>query len=648
MDTSNITQNSKPAQGHPSTHHHNGHGAGAAIIEEFEAREAAVTTFIRLLEEPGLFALDPDEHYLPFGPYLEPIETVNSTRIQANPGQELEAAHQAVEAHWETWQAEPRLAPFVAAVERRWLRTYRATELLHKTFPARRWIVPGHLSEGLGVIAGKSGIGKGWWALQLGIAVAQGGKAFGEVDVAVGDVLYLSLEDDAPQMQERFARLIEEGEPYPPRLTIAHEAPLLSQGLAERLETWLRSQQDPRLIIIDTLQKIRPPQRQNGNVYEQDYLVIEALKPLAHRYHVAILLLHHTNKRVDPADPLDAISGSTGLQAPADIKGVFARARGDADAKLFLTGRSIREGWRAFRFTEGLWEYLGDAEEAERSGPRQAIIAVLRQQSGPMTPKTIAATLGRSENAIYFLLHQMVKDGEVKKVARGWYTAPPPPLRSSPPPPAKDTKDAKDTKIAKDAKDATETPPPAPILSDPEPVAKDAAKDETASEINEQEPILSNLSDLSKSTPIPEGKDENPPPTPADDHPVVEDAPLPPTDEGGQPAACPRCGEPLRAGRCDECDPDPNSPFRTLNARPPVPDRANGRPRVINRNDWTYRTLEQARADREACQAALRAAGQQPTHCCRCQAPLQAGQYQEILEHGELQGECWDCIKRLS
>src|SRR2546422_6438587 len=95
-------------------------GLGATVIEEFEAREAAVTTFIRLLEEPGPFALNPNEHYLQFGPNLEPIETVNSARLQADPGQELMAARQAVEAHWETWQAEPRLAPFVAAVERRW------------------------------------------------------------------------------------------------------------------------------------------------------------------------------------------------------------------------------------------------------------------------------------------------------------------------------------------------------------------------------------------------------------------------------------------------------------------------------------------------------------------------------------------------
>ena len=98
----------------------------------------------------------------------------------------------------------------------------------------------------------------------------------------------------------------------------------------------------------------------------------EALKPLARRYHVAILVLHHCNKLVNPEDPLDAISGSTGLVAPADIKAVFTRARGEADAKLFVTGRAVREQWAAFKFEEGYWTYLGDAKTAEASEARRS------------------------------------------------------------------------------------------------------------------------------------------------------------------------------------------------------------------------------------------------------------------------------------
>lgn len=400
-------------------------GAAATVIEEFEALEAAVETFLALYETPSKVTVhigNPER----FGPFTRPIVTLNSARLSADYGTEQDAVHQAVEAHWDQWQQDehPAMRQFVARVERRWLRTYPAPELQHKHFPARRWIIPELISEGLMLIAGKSGLGKSFWALQMGLAVAQGRKAFGQIDVEQGDVLYLSLEDDAQGMQERLEMCLEDGEALPAGLTIAHEAPLLSEGLYDRLDAWLRTHDSARLIIIDVLQKIRPPRRHKGDIYEQDYAIGEALKPLARRYHVAIVILHHNNKLVDPADPLDAISGSTGLIAPADIKAVFTRARGEADAKLFLTGRSVREQWVAFKFDEGLWTYLGDAQDVERSEARQDILALLRQAEGAMQAHAIAQRLGKNRNTVRVLLMKMVDKGEVKSPDPGYYALP--------------------------------------------------------------------------------------------------------------------------------------------------------------------------------------------------------------------------------
>jgi hypothetical protein len=181
-----IPQDETSAQANPATAHrhgHNGHGAGATIVEEFEACEAAVEAFFALYETPSKVSIDLDPLER-FGHCLDPIETLNSARLQADYGTEQEAVHQAVEAHWPRWQEDPRLSiqRFVTAVERRWLRTYTASELLHKQFPARREIVPGMLTEGVAVLAGKAGLGKGWWALDLCLAVAQGGQAFGAIE----------------------------------------------------------------------------------------------------------------------------------------------------------------------------------------------------------------------------------------------------------------------------------------------------------------------------------------------------------------------------------------------------------------------------------------------------------------------------------
>jgi hypothetical protein len=46
---------------------------------------------------------------------------------------------------------------FGTALERRWLRTYPASELQHKQFPKRREMFPGFTTEGFKLVAGKSG-----------------------------------------------------------------------------------------------------------------------------------------------------------------------------------------------------------------------------------------------------------------------------------------------------------------------------------------------------------------------------------------------------------------------------------------------------------------------------------------------------------
>src|SRR3989442_1480407 len=71
-----------------------------------------------------------------------------------------------------------------------------AGTLLGMDFPALAYVVPGYVVEGLTVLGGKPKLGKSWWAYDVGIAVATGGRAMGHVPCEQGDVLYLALEDN--------------------------------------------------------------------------------------------------------------------------------------------------------------------------------------------------------------------------------------------------------------------------------------------------------------------------------------------------------------------------------------------------------------------------------------------------------------------
>lgn len=85
----------------------------------------------------------------------------------------------------------------------------------------------------------------------------------------------------------------------------------LGNGLDEQLERFVREHPDTRLIIIDTLQKIR---ELGGEAYSyaDDYQIVGRLKQFADKNGICMLVVHHTRK-TPAGDKFERISGTTGL-----------------------------------------------------------------------------------------------------------------------------------------------------------------------------------------------------------------------------------------------------------------------------------------------------------------------------------------------
>ena len=291
--------------------------------------------------------------------------------------------------------------------------TFTAVDLMALDLPPVREVVPDVLPEGVSLLAGKPKLGKSWLALGLCIAVAAGGVALGTKPVERGESLYLGLEDNHRRLQARLKKMLA-GEPEPEGLHFATSWPKLSENGVEALREWLEWHPGTRLIVVDTLQKVRAPAR-SQNVYSDDYQALEKLLPVAAEHGVAIMVVHHLRKS-GADDPLDEISGSTGLTGGVDGILVLKRDRGRGDAYLHVDGRDVEEpGELALTWNpaNASWTIAGDADEYRMSQERSAVLTVLEDAGTPMTPTEIADALEKSVGSIKKLAWTMSRDGQI-------------------------------------------------------------------------------------------------------------------------------------------------------------------------------------------------------------------------------------------
>jgi len=294
-----------------------------------------------------------------------------------------------------------------------------AVELMRKEIPPVRWVVPGILPEGVALLAGKPKLGKSWLALGLCVAVAAGGYTLGNVPVERGSALYLALEDNERRLQSRFGKVLSQAEP-PTGLDYTTLCPRLDEGGLEAVAGWLENHPDARLVVFDTLAKIRP-RAAGKNVYQDDYEALETLLPLAAEHNAAIVVVHHLRKQ-SAADPLDEINSSIGLTGGVDGVLILKRDRTRADASLFVTGRDVEEEKDlALRWSPeiGAWTLVGDAEEYRVSEERQEILDYARDVGGPVGIKEVATTLDKNYKTVAALMEKMLKAGTLSSPGYG-------------------------------------------------------------------------------------------------------------------------------------------------------------------------------------------------------------------------------------
>lgn len=294
-----------------------------------------------------------------------------------------------------------------------------AAELQRKDFSPPVWIVDGIIPEGTTLIAGKPKVGKSFFALDIAMAVARGGKALGVRTVKRRGVLYLSLEDRERRLQSRLRETIAAGE-WPSNLYLATEWPRADQGGIAELQQFLDAHKDVSLIIIDVLARIRARDKGTSrDVYSNDYATIYDLKSLADKNDVSMLIVHHTRK-APGEDPFDEISGSTGIPGASDTNIILKKDSGRA--KLHVRGRDVEEQELSLeRGNAGGWRLLGDSNLVRMSDERKAVLEAMRSIKVPVRLSDLAKMLGKKTNTLHNLLVKLIDSGIVRQSLYGSY-----------------------------------------------------------------------------------------------------------------------------------------------------------------------------------------------------------------------------------
>lgn len=316
---------------------------------------------------------------------------------------------------------EPNRAPRKASIS--------AAELQNMKLPEPRWIVPGLISEGVTLVAGKPKVRKSWLALDVAIAVATGGEVLG-IKCPHAPVVYAALEDSDQRLHGRMDTLLGDTS-WPQQLQFEFTLLPLDHGLDELRA--ICAAHGCKMLIVDVWGRIRRAKKHGESLYDYDYQSLKPLVDLAREMGIAIVVVHHERK-LDAIDLLDRVSGSTGLTAAADA--ILTLTRTGNRGTLAGRGRDLEEFEWPMKFEDGKWHIEGDVHKL--SADQQRIVDLLRQTQRTMSPKEIASALGQNEPKVRQTLRRLSNREVIENPSYGLYSC------HSVTPPSGETEDGDD------------------------------------------------------------------------------------------------------------------------------------------------------------------------------------------------------------
>ena len=265
-------------------------------------------------------------------------------------------------------------------------------------------------NSGLAMLAGAPKAGKSWQVLCMAKDMLKAGKP----------VFYIAAEDNHRRLQGRINSVFI----TPPEGLICHaglsqdEAIPRGQSALKYLEE-IALRYAPSCIIIDTVASILKPHGKSGdyNVSVDEYA---ALRKLAHKQKMAILVVHHTKKTTEVSlSPLEQILGSTGITATVETILVMENIIGKKDRKLHVTGKDVEQNEFYLAWNGAGYDFCEDAEVAGL-GPVQLEVYELIKQYPRCSQGKLVNMIGKDQGQISKILYALQDKDLIMKLEQGY------------------------------------------------------------------------------------------------------------------------------------------------------------------------------------------------------------------------------------
>lgn len=277
--------------------------------------------------------------------------------------------------------------------------------------------------EAVGVIGGAPKCCKTYLALEMALAVASGRPCLGRFQVPVpGPVLLFAAEDSPLQVRARLLGLAQargvDFTSLPVFLILAEQLRLDLDHDKVRLAAAIEKHR-PRLLILDPFVRLH---RLDENSAMEVSALLADLRALQRRFHLAVLLVHHTRKANGESSGGQALRGSSDLHAWGDSNLYLGRAQDKL--RLAVEHRAARApqpitlalaGDDAIRLVVD-----STGPEPQPPGFEAQVLALLGRSPGPLTQPQLRCALKVRNQSLTAVLQELLARNRISRCNGGW------------------------------------------------------------------------------------------------------------------------------------------------------------------------------------------------------------------------------------